>query len=110
MPPAIFSIPVKFHCCKKHCYHTNDPIAEALKKEYLSDKKDYWQNELKSLGIEPRRQNELNDKEELQALAESIKAVYYQDYKTAYSSSSSQGNDDKKEEEVLDKSHFDYII
>ncbi len=49
------------------------PIAEALKKEHLSDKKDYWQNELKSLGIEPRRQNELNDKEELQALAEIIK-------------------------------------
>jgi hypothetical protein len=63
------------------------PIAEALKKEH-PDKKDYWQNELKSLGIEPRRQNELNDKEEeeLQALAESIKVVYYyQDYKTAYS-------------------------
>jgi hypothetical protein len=64
------------------------PIAEALKKEH-PDKKDYWQNELKSLGIEPRRQNELNDKEELQALAESIKAVYYQDYKMACSSSSS---------------------
>jgi hypothetical protein len=29
------------------------------------DKKVYWQNGLKSLGIEPRRQNELNDKEEL---------------------------------------------
>jgi hypothetical protein len=39
------------------------PIAEALKKEH-PDKKDYWQNELKSLGKEPRRQNELNDKEE----------------------------------------------
>jgi hypothetical protein len=85
------------------------PIAEALKKEH-PDKKDYWQNELKSLGIEPRRQNELNDKEELQALAESIKEVYYQDYKTAYnnnnnnSSSNSnnnscQGNNDKEEEE-----------
>jgi hypothetical protein len=35
------------------------PVAEALKQEYLSDKKDYWQNELKSLGIEPKRQNEL---------------------------------------------------
>jgi hypothetical protein len=42
------------------------PITEALKREH-PDKKDYWQNELKSLGIEPRRQNELNDKEELQA-------------------------------------------
>jgi hypothetical protein len=82
------------------------PIAEALKKEH-PDKKNYWQNELKSLGIEPRRQNELNDKEELQELAESIKAVYYQDYKTAYSSSSCcQGNDDKKEEELLEKSHY----
>jgi hypothetical protein len=62
------------------------PIAEALKKEH-PDKKDYWENELKSLGIEPRKQNELNDKEELQALAEIIKEVYYQDYKTAYDSS-----------------------
>jgi hypothetical protein len=61
------------------------PIAEALKKEH-PDKKHYWENELKSLGIEPKRQNELNDKEELQALAEIIKEVYYQDYKTAYGS------------------------
>jgi hypothetical protein len=70
------------------------PIAEALKKEHLSDKKDYWQNELKSLGIEPWRQNELNDKEELEALAEIIKEVYYQDYKTAYSN---QCEDNKEE-------------
>jgi hypothetical protein len=71
------------------------PIAEALKKEH-PDKKDYWQNELKSLGIEPKRYNELNDKEELEALAESIKAVYYQDYKTAYSSTC-KGDDDQEE-------------
>ena len=63
------------------------PIAEAFKKE-RPDKKEYWQNELKSLGIEPRRQNELNDKEELQALAEIIKEVYFQDYKAAYSTNS----------------------
>jgi hypothetical protein len=49
-------------------------------------KKEYWQNELQSLGIEPKRQNELNDKAELEALAESIKLVYFQDYKTAYGS------------------------
>jgi hypothetical protein len=67
------------------------PIAEAFKKE-RPDKKEYWQNELKSLGIEPRRQNELNDKEELQALAEIIKEVYFQDYKAAYSSSNSNSN------------------
>jgi hypothetical protein len=71
------------------------PIAEALKEEHLSDKKEYWQNELKSLGIEPRRQNDLNDKAELEALAEIIKEVYYQDYKTAYSN---QGEGNNKEE------------
>jgi hypothetical protein len=64
------------------------PIAEAFKKE-RPDKKDFWENELKSLGIEPKRQNDLNDKEELQALAEIIKEIYFQDYKTAYSSNSS---------------------
>jgi hypothetical protein len=38
-------------------------IAEALKKEHL-DKKEYLQNELKSLGIEPNGlQNEINDKD-----------------------------------------------
>ncbi len=76
------------------------PIAEALKKEdeegeHLSDKKEYWQNELKSLGIEPKRQNDLNDKAELEALAEIIKEVYFQDYKTAYSN---QGEDNNREE------------
>jgi hypothetical protein len=50
------------------------PIAEALKKEdeeeeHLSDKKEYWQNELKSLGIEPKRHNDLNDKAELEAFS-----------------------------------------
>jgi hypothetical protein len=64
------------------------PIAEAFKKE-RPDKKDFWENELKSLGIEPKRQNDLNDKEELQALAEIIKEIYFQDYKTAYGSNNS---------------------
>jgi hypothetical protein len=67
------------------------PIAEAFKREH-TDNKEYWQNELKSLGIESRRQNELNDKDELQALAEIIKQVYFQDYKTAYSSRNANGN------------------
>lgn len=62
------------------------------------DKRGYWQNELRSLGIEPKRNNELNDKEELAALANNIKQVYYQDYKTAYS------------DDQIDESNFDYII
>lgn len=70
-------------------------IAEALKKEH-PDKKEYLQNELKSLGIEPDHlQNKPDDKEdELQALAESIKSIYYQAYKTAYNSSISNNNSD----------------
>ena len=48
-----------------------------------SDKKGYWLNELVSLGIQPKRKNDLNDKEELEALTDNIKQVYYQDYKTA---------------------------
>lgn len=55
-------------------------------KERPLNKKDFWENELRSLGIEPKRENELNDKSELAALAEMIKQVYYQDYKTAYGS------------------------
>ena len=70
------------------------PIAEALKKEH-TDRKEYLQNELKSLGIEPDHllRNQPNDKEEeLQALAESIKSIYYQAYKTAYNNSSSDSS------------------
>jgi hypothetical protein len=32
------------------------PLGEVFRKE-LPDKKDFWENELKSLGIEPRRKN-----------------------------------------------------
>lgn len=79
------------------------PIAEAIKKEHL-DKKEYWENELKSLGMQPNLlQNKLNDEEaegkELHELAEDIKSAYYQAYKKAYSkgSTSSQGNNNKDE-------------
>jgi hypothetical protein len=41
-------------------------------------------NELKSLGIEPKRMSELNDKQELQNLVENIKQTLYQEYKTHY--------------------------
>jgi len=71
-------------------------IAEAFKKEHPY-KKEYLQNELKSLGIvEPDHlRNKLDNKEEeLQALAESIKSVYYQAYKTAYSSNDSSSLDE----------------
>ena len=69
----------------------------AIKKEQTG-KKEYWHNELNSLGIEPKQENELNDKDELAALADNIKQVYYQNYKTAY------------DREETDDSRFDYII
>lgn len=40
---------------------------------------DYWQNELDSLGIEPK------EKEELEDLAVNVKQAMFQDYKMAYS-------------------------
>lgn len=48
-------------------------------------KNGYWQNELDSLGIEPKEKKELNDKEELENLADNIKQAMFQDYKLAYS-------------------------
>ena len=48
-------------------------------------KNGYWQNELDSLGIEPKQKNKLNDKEELENLADIIKQAMFQDYKIAYS-------------------------
>ncbi len=49
-------------------------------------KNSYWQNELESLGIEPKQKKELNDnKEELENLADIIKQSMFQDYKVAYS-------------------------
>jgi len=49
-----------------------------------TDKNSYWQNELRSLGIDPKRENDLNDINELEPLADSIKQAYFQDFKSAY--------------------------
>jgi hypothetical protein len=57
-------------------------------------KKGYWQNELDSLGIEPKQKIELNDDEELENLADVIKQAMFQDYKVAYSK---KGNEHKEE-------------
>ena len=63
-------------------------MAKLSKKEaeqQLQAKNRYWQNELDSLGIEPKQKTELNDKEELENLADIIKQAMFQDYKVAYS-------------------------
>jgi hypothetical protein len=60
----------------------------------------YLKNELSSLAIEGNRTNELNDKQELEALAIAIKEVYFQDYKIAYNVSGIE----------IDQSHFEHLI
>jgi hypothetical protein len=66
------------------------------------DNNGYLNSELKSLGIHPKKINELNDNDELQELANNIKQSLYQDYKTAYS--------DDNEKEKIDEDHFGHII
>ena len=58
--------------------------SEIFEKEHTDDK-EYLKNELKSLGVEPKRKNQLNDKEELESLSDNIKQAMFQDYKVAYS-------------------------
>ncbi len=66
--------------------HTISPSSsEIFEKEHIY-KKEYLKNELKSLGIEPKRKDQLNDnEEELQSLSDNIKQAMFQDYKMAYS-------------------------
>ena len=45
---------------------------------------DKWILELRSLGVNAKKTNSLNDSKELQDLADNIKQTMYQDYKTAY--------------------------
>jgi hypothetical protein len=63
-------------------------VATLSKKEEVQQKRQakngYLQSELESLGIEPKRKTELNDKEELENLADNIKQAMFQDYKLAY--------------------------
>jgi hypothetical protein len=83
--------------------------------DHSDQKKHYWLEEPLSIATEPKRQKEFDNEDGIYALAESIKAVYYQEYKMT-SLSRRQGNENKEEEEeeeeeaILDDSHFDYII
>jgi hypothetical protein len=65
-----------------------------------AESENYWEDELSTLAIECKRKNELNDEDELEALATAIKEVYFQDYKIAYDDSHGE----------IDRSHFEYII
>jgi hypothetical protein len=49
------------------------------------DKEEYEIVDLLSLGINPRKKTELNDKKEMAELAENLKQAMLQDYRMAYS-------------------------
>lgn len=71
----------------------------------MENEKSYLKSELNSLAIECKRMNELNDEEELEALANAIKEVYFQDYKTTYNNDTTSSNT-----EIIDQSHFYHLI
>lgn len=50
--------------------------------------------ELQSLGIDAKRKNVLNNKEELEELVSTIKQSMYQDYKLAYSKNGEKHEDE----------------
>jgi hypothetical protein len=56
-----------------------------LEKRPADEEEWYLLKELESLGIEAKRMNELNNKQELRDLVENIKQTLYQVYKTHYS-------------------------
>ncbi|HEX6282999.1 MAG TPA: hypothetical protein VFZ67_12295 [Nitrososphaera sp.] len=47
----------------------------------IQSKKHYWQEEMISIATEPERQKELDNKDEIHVLTDSVKAVYHQEYK-----------------------------
>jgi hypothetical protein len=60
-------------------------LPSVFNKEQQQSKNGYWENELRSLGIEPKERREVNYNEELENLADIIKQAMFQDYKLAYS-------------------------
>ena len=80
--------------CSRSESHIVPILSKKKEQPQQQAKKSYWQNELDSLGIEPKQKNEFNDDEELENLADIIKEAMFQDYKVAYG----QEGDAHKEE------------
>lgn len=56
----------------------------------------YLLGELRSLGIDPDKTNELNDEEELSVLVDNLKQSIFQDYKLAYSEKGDRFKDEAR--------------
>jgi hypothetical protein len=82
--PEITSTTVKLnHLHRSETMEISSSSSEKFENEYTG-RNEYLKNELKSLGVEPKGKNQLNDKEELEDLADNIKQAMFQDYKVAY--------------------------
>ncbi len=55
-----------------------------MKSDKLENQKEYWFSGLYSLGIQPKKTNDLNDSREMSDLVENVKQTMFQEYKTAY--------------------------
>lgn len=75
--------------------HEMTSTSSARTKEH-TDKQGYWNGELRSLGIDPKKKNDLNDNKELKDLTDNVKQTMYQDYKTAYSKDNSAEDPDSR--------------
>jgi hypothetical protein len=65
---------------------------ETEEQQQQQAKNSYWQNELESLGIEPKqKKKELSEDEELENLSDIIKQAMFQDYKVTYLSEVTRG-------------------
>ena len=56
----------------------------SIKKEFPEKYSWWWLNELDSLGLAVKKANDLNDIREVSSLADNIKQVLFQDYKTRF--------------------------
>ena len=61
----------------------------SIKKEF-PEKYSWWLNELNSLGLAVKKANDLNDIREVSSLADNIKQVLFQEYKTRYNGETEQ--------------------
>ena len=59
-------------------------------KEY-PEKYSWWLNELESLGLAVKKANDINDILEVSSLADSLKQVMFQDYKTCHNEETEEG-------------------
>jgi hypothetical protein len=54
-----------------------------MKSDKPDNEKEYWFSGIDSLGMNPKKTNDLNDSKEMSDLVENVKQTKFQEYKTA---------------------------